>query len=159
MENYRKKLLEELKENKDFLPPFSGDPLSWCESKLFFYKLYNINKENGDNILNLLREKSLKIIENNITTNLTSNINKLTHKIWVTSSDKPSMPNENLIKLLKNHYTELSDYKHYFWTNNLDIANKIINLLEINNIDITIKNINLFNDIPSKKICRLFFKK
>jgi mannosyltransferase OCH1-like enzyme len=158
MENYRKNLLEELKENKDFLPPFSGDPLGWYESKLFFYNLYNINKENGDNILNLLREKALGIIENNIANNHTSNINKLTHKVWLTSIENPSIPNEEILKSLKSHYQELSDYKHYFWTNNLDIANKIINLLEINNIYITIKNINLFNDMPSKKYVDFFLK-
>jgi len=156
MENYRKNLLAEFKQNKNFLPPFSGDPLGWCESKLFFYNLYNISIENGDNILNLLREKALRIIENNIANNHTSNINKLTHKVWLTSIEKPNIPNEEILQSLKSHYQELSDYKHYFWTNNLDIANKIINLLEINNIDITIKNINEFDDIEHKKYIDFF---
>ena len=42
MEHERKLLLDELKNNKNFLPPFSGDPVSG-KSKDFFYSLYNIN--------------------------------------------------------------------------------------------------------------------
>ena len=83
-EDYRHNLLDELEKNKDFLPPYSGDPLGWCDSKLFFYKLYNISLENCDERLNLLRKRSIEIIKNNIINNTTDNINKLTHKIWLT---------------------------------------------------------------------------
>jgi mannosyltransferase OCH1-like enzyme len=154
----RQNLLDEIKNNKDFLPPFSGDPL-WCQSKDFFYNYYNINKLDGDKNLNALRMKSISIIEHNILNNLTSNINKLTHKIWLTSNENPCIPDEKMLNLLKKHYQELSDYKHYFWTNNLENANKIIKLLEIDgNIDIHIKNIDEFDNMYPKKYIDLFIR-
>jgi len=163
MENDNETLLNEFKnefkKNKKFLPPFSGDESARNDkNKLSFYKLYNTTPKICDDNLDLLREKAIGIIENNILNNSTENINKLTHKIWVTSNESPSIPTEVILQSLKSHYQELSDYKHYFWTNNVDTANKIINLLNLNDINITIKNINEFNDIPCIKYVDLYLK-
>lgn len=132
---------------RELIPPMVELNGRHCTVKQYFYNLLKIKETDSHIRLNALRNKSLKLVKNSILNNNSNNINKLSHKIWLTSSENPQPPSKDILDLLKIHYNELSDYKHIFWTNNINFCKKIIDNLMLSNINIQIKNINELSDL------------
>lgn len=137
----------------NIIPPFYNTTFNNNENKIFFLNLFGITSEQSKEILENMRNNSLKILKEIPD----KTMNKLTHKIWLTTDDNGYMPTEHMINLLRKNYTELKDFKHYLWCNNNIIGNKIITDLCITDLDIQLRNpVEEFKNYIGYKIFNIF---
>ena len=133
----------------EIIPPFYNN-INEPTKIHFSNTLFSMNMEQNKEILDKMRENCLYTIKTEPTN---ESMNKLTHKIWLTTKDKGHLPNEDMINLLKKHYLELIDFKHFLWCNNMQIGQQIIDLIYIAGLNIELHDIN---EIENYKGIRLF---
>ena len=158
-ELWKEKKIYKLKEPNvldEIIPQYCMDDNRIINSQKYFLKnIFNITYEKSKENLNLLRKKALDIINKNLPE---KEINKITHKIWITNPDNIYLPPDDIIDIVRKHYTNLNDYEHYFWCNIYDVGLKIVNLLNLPDIKIKVCDLNEFEEYPATSVYNLFFK-
>lgn len=122
----------------EIIPPFYN---SRCDEKTRLYfcnHIFSTKIDENITILNQMRDNCLQTIKKDLPE---KQMKKLTHKIWLTKKEDGHLPNQAMIDILKNHYSELIDFKHYLWCNNTKIGKQIIDLMEIDGLDIELHEI------------------
>lgn len=139
----------------DFIiPPFFYEGYEQSKN-IFLESLFKINIEQSKTILENKRKQCLDLIRTKKNQN---DINKITHKIWLTNEVDGKMPYEKCINFLKKNYTELNDFKHYLWVNNEEIGKEILKLINCPDLDIELRNINEFYNYKGRKVYDIFLK-
>jgi hypothetical protein len=136
----------------EIIPPFFNN--NYEESREYFFNLFNITRDESKIILEKMRETCLEILNSENNDNVS--MNEITHKIWLTDSEFGHLPSEMMLYLLKKHYSELNDFKHYLWCNNLEIGKQIITLIDCPNVEL--RNVNEFSDYMGRKLYNIFLK-
>jgi hypothetical protein len=140
-------------------------PSFYCENenaiKNFFLSLFNLNKHQSKIILNEMRERCIHELLKNEYVDI-KNMNRLTHKIWLTDKDNGQLPSKEMLEALKNTYNHLSigdGFKHFLWCNNSKIGNQIIELIGCQNCNnIELRNIDEFSEYIGTKLFTILLK-
>ena len=82
--------------------------------ELFLHELFGSNLTAANHSMGILRDRALILLKND---KYNDDFIKLTHKIWLTNVDNPSIPNDTTLSLLKEQYENLPILKHILWTN------------------------------------------
>lgn len=121
----------------------------------YFRKALSNSEINNNEYIDIMknqRSNCLDIIKNDFSID---QINKISHKVWLTDDSNPYMPSDKMLQNLKIHCSELIDFKHYLWCNNREIGNKIIN----QNKNLEFKDINELENPEDLSIVKLLLKK